>query len=97
MRYKIAYRYSRKRGNFLISRKRGMLSVNVELAMENKGYLVVAARSRAAGTFTSGDRPKSKKPIAVRLYADLEEKLRGEAEQKGVSIGDLILERLDCA
>lgn len=61
----------------------------------NKGYEAVKDRARDGGSFTASDRPKSKKPVAVRLYADLEEKLRGESEEKGISLAQLILEKLD--
>lgn len=61
----------------------------------NKGYEAVANRPREGGNFTAGDRPKSKKPVAVRLYADLEEKLQKQAQKKGISIAQLILEKLD--
>jgi predicted HicB family RNase H-like nuclease len=61
----------------------------------NKGYEVVAARPRDGGNFTASSRPKSKKPVAVRLYQDLEEKLHAEAIEKGISIAQLILEKLD--
>lgn len=58
----------------------------------------VLARLRArdeGGIFKANDRPKSKKTVTLRLYDDLQEKLEKEAQSRGISIAELIIEKID--